>query len=63
MSELLEKILSNDKMNTAYKRVCANKVIGGVTSVDMATSKGVLAKAGLISCLDYYNERHAVKLC
>ena len=28
-----------------------------------AVSKSVLAKAGLISCLDYYNERHALKLC
>ncbi|SFL56717.1 group II intron reverse transcriptase/maturase [Lachnospiraceae bacterium KH1T2] len=28
-----------------------------------AVSKDVLAKAGLISCLDYYNERHALKLC
>ena len=27
-----------------------------------AISKEVLAKAGLISCLDYYNERHALKL-
>ena len=26
-------------------------------------SKEVLAKAGLISCLDYYNERHTLKLC
>ena len=33
MSELLEKILSNDNMNLAYKRVCANKGAGvdGVT--------------------------------
>ncbi|MDE7133189.1 MAG: group II intron reverse transcriptase/maturase [Lachnospiraceae bacterium] len=28
-----------------------------------AISKGVLAKAGLVSCYDYYNERHALKLC
>lgn len=28
-----------------------------------AVSKGVLVKAGLVSCLDYYNERHALKLC
>ena len=33
------------------------------TCVVRAISKGVLAKAGLISCLDYYNERHALKLC
>ena len=34
MSELLEKILSKENMNTAYKRVCANKGAGvgdGVT--------------------------------
>ena len=23
----------------------------------------VFAKAGLVSCLDYYNERHVLKLC
>lgn len=28
-----------------------------------AISEGILAKAGLVSCLDYYNERHALKLC
>ena len=33
MSELLERILSNDNMNTAYKRVCANKGAGGVDGV------------------------------
>ena len=33
MSELLEKILSPDNMNTAYKRVCANKGAGGVDGV------------------------------
>ena len=32
------------------------------TCVVRAISKEVLAKAGLISCLDYYNERHALKL-
>lgn len=30
MSELLEKILSKDNMNGAYKRVCANKGAGGI---------------------------------
>lgn len=30
--------------------------------VVMAISKEILARAGLISCLDYYNERHALKL-
>lgn len=33
MSELLEKILSKDNMNVAYKRVCANKGTGGVDDV------------------------------
>ena len=33
------------------------------TCVVRAISKGILEKAGLISCLDYYNERHALKLC
>lgn len=33
MSELLEKILSKENMNTAYKRVCANKGAGGVDEV------------------------------
>lgn len=33
MSELLEKILSKENMNTAYKRVCTNKGAGGVDGV------------------------------
>ena len=33
------------------------------TCVVRAISKEVLAKAGLISCLDYYNERYVLKLC
>ena len=33
MSELLEKILSKDNMNTAYQRVCTNKGAGGVDDV------------------------------
>lgn len=33
MSELLEKILSKDNMNSACKRVCANKGAGGVDEV------------------------------
>ena len=32
------------------------------TCVSRAISKEVLERAGLISCLDYYNERHALKL-
>ena len=35
MSELLERILSNDNMNVAYKRVCANKGAGGVDDVSV----------------------------
>ena len=33
------------------------------TCVVRAISKDVLAKAGLVSCLDYYLARHALKLC
>ena len=33
MSKLLEKILSKDNMNAAYKRVCANKGAGGIDEV------------------------------
>jgi len=33
------------------------------TCVVRAISKDVLTKVGLVSCLDYYNERHALKLC
>ncbi len=33
------------------------------TCVARAISKEVLARAGLINCLDYYKERHALKLC
>ena len=35
MSELLEKILSKDNMNNAYKRVCSNKGAGGVDDVSV----------------------------
>ena len=47
---------------TAY---CGNRYywIETKTCVSRAISKEVLARAGLISCLDYYNERHALKLC
>jgi putative reverse transcriptase/maturase len=33
------------------------------TCVVRAISKEKLTEAGLVSCLDYYNERHALKLC
>ena len=35
MSELLEKILSKDNMNNAYKRVCSNKGAGRVDGVSV----------------------------
>ena len=35
MSELLEKILSRDNMNLAYKKVKANKGAGGVDGVEL----------------------------
>ena len=35
MSKLLEKILSKDNMNAAYKRVCANKGADGVDDVSV----------------------------
>ena len=35
MSQLLEKILSRDNMNLAYKKVKANKGAGGVDGVEM----------------------------
>ena len=40
MSELLEKILSKDNMNAAYKRVCANKGAGGVDDVTVEGELG-----------------------
>jgi group II intron reverse transcriptase/maturase len=40
-----------------YYWVCTN------TCVAWAISKKILGKAKLVSCLDYYNERHALKLC
>jgi len=33
------------------------------TCVSRAISKEVLSRAGLVSCLDYYNERYVLKLC
>ena len=35
MSELLEKILSSDNMNEAYKRVKSNKGAGGVDGMEL----------------------------
>ncbi len=47
---------------TAY---CGNRYCWVITKtcVVKAISKEVLAKAGLVSCLDYYNERYTLKLC
>lgn len=42
MSELLEKILSNENMNVAYKRVCANKGAGGVDGVTVEELRGYI---------------------
>jgi len=33
------------------------------TCVVKAITKEVLTRAGLVSCYDYYNECHALKLC
>ena len=33
------------------------------TCVVRVISKEKLSRRGLVSCLDYYNERHALKLC
>ena len=46
---------------TAY---CGDRYYWVVTKtcVVRAISKEVLARAGLVSCFDYYNERHALKL-
>ena len=49
MSELLEKILSNDNMNTAYKRVCANNGAGGVDEVTV-DELGDFIKELLLGC-------------
>ena len=43
---------------------CGNRYywVATKTCLKRAISQPILAKAGLISCLDYYNERHALKL-
>lgn len=46
MSELLEAILSNDNMNAAYKRVCANKGSGGVDGVTVDELKDYIKENG-----------------
>ena len=47
---------------TAY---CGDRYywIATKTCVAKAISKEVFTKAGLVSCLGYYNARHALKLC
>lgn len=42
MSELLEKILSRDNMNEAYKRVKANKGVGGVDGMELDELPGYI---------------------
>ena len=39
------------------------QVVATKSCLRRALSKDVFAKAGLVSCLDYYNVRHALKLC
>lgn len=39
------------------------QVVATKSCLRRALSKDVFAKAGLVSCLDYYNMRHALKLC
>ena len=55
-------ISKNEARSTAYwgdhyQRVALRSCLS------RALSKDVFSKAGLISCLDYYSERHALKLC
>ena len=38
------------------------QLVATKSCLSRAVSKGVLTKAGLVSCLDYYNECHALKL-
>lgn len=38
------------------------QLVATKSCLSRAVSKGVLTKAGLVSCFDYYNERHALKL-
>ena len=42
MSELLEKILDKRNMNEAYKKVCANKVAGGVDGMELKKLDGYI---------------------
>ncbi len=44
---------SGDRYQWAVKKTCVIRAI----------SKEKLTQAGLVSCLDYYTERHALKLC
>ena len=58
-----EVLIGKDRARiTAY---CGNRYqwIATKTCVVRALSKQLFARAGLISCLDYYQERHALKLC
>ena len=53
------------KWNSIREQISGDRYYWVVTKtcVSRAISKEVLSKAGLISCLDYYNERYALKLC
>ena len=57
--------LGVDKDTARLTSYCGDRYYWVVTKtcVVRAISKDVFTKAGLISCLDYYNERHALKLC
>ena len=57
--------LGNGKDLARLTSYCGDRYywVATKTCFSRAISKEVLAKAGLISCLDYYNERHALKLC
>lgn len=50
------------KLKELTCRKMPGTVKGKIVKINQVTRE-VLAKAGLISCLDYYNERHALKLC
>lgn len=49
MSELLEKILNKDNMNTAYKKVFSNKGAGGVDGVTVEELLIISERTGTVS--------------
>ena len=54
---MLDKILSDENIQLAKKRVYAH-----LPQIKKAISKEKLTKRGLVSPLDYYLEKHALKL-